>query len=368
MKRACLLFALAACAAEPDIEYTGEARRFVVDSIAVPKNNTEARQFGADLNGDRTVDNQLGMVIATLSGFAGDITMHPNDMIRSGAIASSVELVANDFASDDTVALRYFGADGEHAELVGGALTDGRFTTETGGTAIVRLPVFVDSDPIVVRLNNLHATLLADGHGGFDANFAGLIEADEAHGAAFAGVQQMFASRPNDHLIFFHMLDTMPKDFTVTQQEFEKNSIIVSLLAPDVTHDGKQMLSIGFHVHLAPCAEGACSPGPVASCFDRVRNADETDIDCGGSCGACAAGALCADAADCQSASCNGTCAAPSCSDGVKDGLETDVDCGNQCGGCAVGLVCLASSDCASGQCGAPCTSTWCDLSFDRCR
>ena len=106
-------------------------------------------------------------------------------------------------------------------------------------------------------------------------------------------------------------------------------------------------------------------------CNDQIHNGDETDIDCGGACGACATGAICARAADCQSLSCagSGTCAAPSCSNGVQDGFETDLDCGGECGGCTLGGVCWSSGDCASGQCGEPCTGALCGMySTDKCR
>src|SRR5574338_440669 len=55
--------------------FTGTPRRYVIDRIELPTNNNEARGFGLDLNGDRTVDNQLGMVISTLGQY-NDITTH----------------------------------------------------------------------------------------------------------------------------------------------------------------------------------------------------------------------------------------------------------------------------------------------------
>jgi hypothetical protein len=370
MKRACLVLALTACATDPDpITYTGESRRFVVDSIAVPMNNTEAREFGGDLNGDRTVDNQLGMVISTLKGISGNVTTHGDEMIAAGALLSSVELIADDFGSDDTVALRYFGADGDGADLIGGALADGRFVTERTGAAAVHLPVFVDADPITIPIVHMRMTLTADGRGGFDAMVHGAVVPEVARKAAYDGVMQMFANRPGDHLVFFRMLDAVPQDFTITQQEFDKNTLIQALLAPDLEIDGQPLLSIGFRVHLSACAEGRCATPAAPTCFDRVRNGNETDVDCGGPCGKCAAGFTCSDASDCETASCNGTCAAPSCSDGVRDGFETDVDCGAQCGGCAVGQACFSNADCASSQCGAPCSGTLCgDYSLDYCR
>jgi hypothetical protein len=372
MHRAWLLsLALAGCIADgnPDpMQYSGETRRFVIDSIEVPRSNTQAREFGADLNGDKTVDNQLGMVTGTLASW-GNITEHGGDMIAAGVIGSSIELIADNFDTDDTAALRYLGTDTEYAELVGGKLVDGRFQSRFPGTAIAHLPVFVDADPTIVHLSRVQASMVPDGRGGFYANIAGAIPAHEARAAAFASIQQMLAARPSDHVVMFRMLDSN-KDHEITLPEFETNSLIASLLAPDVTLDGKPMLSIGFRVHIIPCAEGRCTTAPAApTCFDRLHNGAETDRDCGGICGTCAPGATCTSDADCETAACDGTCAAPTCDDGVRDGHETDVDCGGPCGDCSIGRACWSDTDCASGMCGAPCTGVFCDnLSLDTCR
>ena len=121
-------------------------------------------------------------------------------------------------------------------------------------------------------------------------------------------------------------------------------------------------------------------------CADGVRDFDETDIDCGGSCGAtCAIGELCGSYLDCGGIEClepalgsyhtpayffaascfKGKCA-ESCSDGAQDGYETDIDCGSSnnvqpsfvcqspiptCKGCAKGKGCWANKDCLSGTC-----------------
>ena len=61
----------------------------------------------------------------------------------------------------------------------------------------------------------------------------------------------------------------------------------------------------------------------------REQNGDETDIDCGGSCGGCAPGGTCLRDRDCLSERCSGgTCAEASCTDGIINGTETDTDCG----------------------------------------
>ncbi len=85
------------------------------------------------------------------------------------------------------------------------------------------------------------------------------------------------------------------------------------------------------------CQGNACVAG---SCGDMTKNNNETDVDCGGSCGKCADGKTCNVAGDCQSGVCSNTkCQTPTCSDGVKNGTETDVDCGGSCAICPVVLL-----------------------------
>ncbi|MCC6806840.1 MAG: hypothetical protein IT381_05420 [Deltaproteobacteria bacterium] len=58
---------------------------------------------------------------------------------------------------------------------------------------------------------------------------------------------------------------------------------------------------------------------PAPSCTDGKMNSDETDVDCGGSCGACAAGKVCKETADCAGAcECSGDqCATKVCRAGT---------------------------------------------------
>jgi hypothetical protein len=92
-------------------------------------------------------------------------------------------------------------------------------------------------------------------------------------------------------------------------------------------------------------------------CNDRVLDGDETDVDCGGSCGqTCVFGEHCLGNHDCAVGQCiSGACTpvGSTCSDHVKDGSETDVDCGGGCPLCADGRHCLSGSDCVSGACAA---------------
>jgi len=117
----------------------------------------------------------------------------------------------------------------------------------------------------------------------------------------------------------------------------------------------------------ADCASGLCTSGlcvePVAppTCSDGQKNDDETDIDCGGSCPACAVNQHCASNGDCTTLVCNAVCQPANCSDGVRNGSETGVDCGGSCTGCATGAACSVGSDCSSGSCGkGTCLSASC--------
>ena len=127
---------------------------------------------------------------------------------------------------------------------------------------------------------------------------------------------------------------------------------------------------------------GKCVELSPAHCSNKVKDDDETDVDCGGSCPTkCDIDKSCAKNSDCASGNCaankcdhksctkddecatvdktatcflvdsgKGYCV--SCSNGVLDGDETDTDCGGSCSTkCANGKKCLIDSDCANGTC-----------------
>jgi hypothetical protein len=88
-------------------------------------------------------------------------------------------------------------------------------------------------------------------------------------------------------------------------------------------------------------------------CNDQIRNGDETDIDCGGTCGVCNVGDSCHTNTDCDNDNCvRGTCTALPCENGKQDEQETDVDCGGgTCRKCSGGRTCRVGTDCFSGMC-----------------
>jgi hypothetical protein len=109
------------------------------------------------------------------------------------------------------------------------------------------------------------------------------------------------------------------------------------------------------------CISMDCHPGmmicqPGTSCSDGMLNGDETDVDCGGSCpDDCEDGEDCLVGDDCISTICDPdalTCSAPACDDGVQNGDESDLDCGGSCGNtCETGEDCNTGADCVDDVC-----------------
>lgn len=366
------LAALVGCSSEVGDDvvgpFTGEVSRFVVDAITLPRDGAEAGTLAADLDGDGQPENQLGLVTGVLAT-TNDLSIHSADMIAAGALASSIEIQADDLVDDDTVAVRYFGADGDPVTLAGGRFAAGSFrSNRTAGTrhpgrAVLRLPVFTNADPLIIELEGLEVDLEPDGRGGFDGIVRGGIREDHAREVAYTGLVQMFATEPERHIVFARGVDT-DRDGALSRAEVD-DSVIAFLVVADIRlFDGTRYapqagaptpdsLSVAFAIHLSPCASGRCGPPvPGESCRDRVRNGNETDVDCGGACQPCAAALACTLPDDCQSRACDaGLCRAAACDDGVRDGFESDVDCGGACGVCQLGQFCAADSDCATGSC-----------------
>ena len=93
----------------------------------------------------------------------------------------------------------------------------------------------------------------------------------------------------------------------------------------------------------------------VSGCANGVMDGDESDVDCGGSCGDCEDGKQCVADDDCKSSYCGaGRCGPrPTCNDGAKNQDESDVDCGGRCPACPALRHCNRGDDCLSRHCKA---------------
>src|SRR6266850_7288004 len=117
---------------------------------------------------------------------------------------------------------------------------------------------------------------------------------------------------------------------------------------------------------LASC--NSKKPVVFPTCGDNIKNADETDVDCGGGlCPLCNTGKSCRLATDCRSKICSsGICAAATCTDQVRNGSETDLDCGGpSCPPCGDNAACAGYNDCISRVCvGGRCAPPTCGDGF----
>jgi hypothetical protein len=338
-----LVVALAGCSSESnDVTgpFSGQTKTFYVDAIEVPADSTQAMAVAADLDGDGAAENKFGGATAVLS-VTNDLSHDGADMIASGAIASVIEIQADDMTSDSSVGVTFDGGTVFGGQIVDGAFTSNRAqNTQHPGTAKLHLPVFTNTSPVTLDVTG-ELVLVPDGDG-FRVMIRGRVDGTAARNAAFAGVVEMFQTEPQRHLVFMRTLDT-DHDGLVSDTELG-DSVIGLLLSPDLGED----ISLAVALHVSPMP---VMRTPTDHCRDRIKDVDETDVDCGGSCQRCWDGKACTAPTDCQSESCNGTCAAASCSDGVRDGFESDVDCGATCDKCAAGRVCAGDADCASNNC-----------------
>ena len=268
---------------------------YVIDSILVPTNNNQARDYGQDLNGDQTIDNQLGMVLATLGSMGLDIQGTTTRSVDRGTSITLVDLFADDFTTAPAATFAAFvGANPMPAactsasdptcrhHLAGtatftivpaaptnpaltGAVTAGTYTSTPAGLLAAPLAVFPSSPPVIVNLVGARvvATQLSTTRimsmkiGGAITN----AEMDaKVYPAMRDGVQVAIAhdctaltSPPNcgcaagtNGKTWIELLDAPPKDCTVTVQEIKDNSLFQSLFAPDVVIGGQMALSVGF--------------------------------------------------------------------------------------------------------------------------
>jgi hypothetical protein len=337
--------------------YTGTAQRFYVTGIMLPQQRSD---YAVDLNGDGHVDNQLGNIEGAIAGQLAE-NQHIDEILAADRMPMVVELVSDDAAlrEDATVGVRWLGG-GDAADQLGAVLHDGTVTsnpvTPTATQASARLPLFAAADASRLSLDHYQLELAPDGAGGFVGQLNGTIVAADAVNEIGPQLIQMIRNTTPPSMIRWFDAN---RDGTITLDELAAYEFIKSLASPDVevgvpANDMKDHLSIGFMFTAAPCSDDACTrPVPAASCFDRVHNGDESDVDCGGSCGPCASGSACVQASDCDAHACDsGVCRAPSCSDAIRDGFEIDVDCGDGCAPCVDGAHCSDDVDCQSNHCG----------------
>ena len=265
---------------------------YVLDTLLVPTNNNEARDYGQDINGDTTIDNQLGMVIGTLASMGIDAQGTVTHSLSVGSTISLVDLYANDFTTEpaatvamfvgatpmpgacagtsDTVCRHHLAGNATFTVPSGsptntpltGALVAGAMTTAPGHLA-VPLSVF-GSAPVLVTLIGAKIVLgqATDAHIAM-MKIGGAITQTEIDTKVIPAMRDGFqaavahdctaltsppacgcASGTNGKT-YLGLFDTSPKDCSISITEVKNNNLINSLLTPDVMVEGVQALSFG---------------------------------------------------------------------------------------------------------------------------
>ncbi len=295
---ACLLPSIAACGGddgEGNVVPEGTHYHYVANKVFVPTTNTQAREYGLDLNKDGTVDNQLGMVLSTLGSMGFDIQMTLDEAVKEGSIILLADFQTKDFMNTTAAGVQVFlGANptppacngsadttcGHHLDgnasfdiaqgsptnaALGGKVVNGTFTggpgnlslqIALGGTEAIQL------DLIGARAKGSSITETQIGSGTTGGMiFAGAITKEDIDTKVIPAIQTqlvptierdcpnatgptcvcMDGSTGKTILGLFDAND----DCSVSVDEIKTNSLIVSLLSPDVTVDGKMALSLG---------------------------------------------------------------------------------------------------------------------------
>ncbi|HEY3802875.1 MAG TPA: hypothetical protein VGL61_09700 [Kofleriaceae bacterium] len=344
LRAAVVVSIFAACTSTPSESFDGPPERFVVDSVTVPTVDGQAAGFGYDFNGDGQPDNAFGDLTTTLAS-EGDITSDVADLVGDGVLTSTIEIMRGD--QGDGVQITWDSLATWTASLTntGAITTDGPMPMSISP----RVPALIDADPTPIPLAEVAMQLIPDDAGGYVVQVQALADGTAFRDAAATSVVQMITSNPSAHRLLEGELGNMSDD-AASVAGVEQAQLFQLLTTSDQAND---QFSVGYRFHVTACAAGWCNGAPVIDhCEDRIVDADETGIDCGGSCHPCSGGLSCEVDADCDSQVCDaGACRFATCDDGVQDGFEYGVDCGDGCHECSAGEPCASGSDCASGLC-----------------
>ena len=298
---------LVACGGGNDvITPVGAHYHYVVNKALVPTNNNESREYGLDLNGDGTPDNQLGMVLGTLAGMGFDIQATIDTAVLEGSISLLADVQTADatFMSSSATGLSVFiGSNpqpaacntsetvtctttkpavctgcGHQLTPAGGMFTVGANMnlalagkiiggTFNGGPGNLTIQIALGGTT-AIDLNLIGARAKASGMSGDAITglvFAGALSQDDINTKVIpAVVTQLQPTIARDCTMLsappgcgcadgttgktiIGLFDTN-MDCMVTSAEVMSNSLIMSLLAPDVQVDGKMALSLGIKV------------------------------------------------------------------------------------------------------------------------
>jgi len=277
---------------------TGEHHQYVVSELRIPRDNNEARANSLDLNNDKTVDNQLGMVFGTLDSMGLGVGETATEALLRGGLVMLADLQTENFELTEASGFETWLGDvndpsacldparletcGQHlrgtgrfsvdedsaSHQISGPIVDGVFLQKA-----VFLPVELVLDagrPLRVDLRGARVKLTQISETKISAVFAGgLTKLDlervvypEAAANCDRIVQNecMQASSeecgclPGSRARTLQSLFDDNHDCRITTHEVATNTLVQALLAPDLRIDGQDLVSFGVGVELVPAS------------------------------------------------------------------------------------------------------------------
>lgn len=278
----------------------GAHTHYIANKIFVPTSSTESREYGLDLNGDGTVDNQLGATLAALKSQGGfDIQATIDTAVNEGQIILLVDFQTKSFTSSAAAGIQVFLGDkaqttptpcngsadttcGKHLTgtastavaansptnaALAGKIVGGTFTGGPGNLSLqialgAGSPIQLDLIGARAKASGISDTTIGSGTSG-GVIFAGAISKSDIDTKVIPAIPpqlettimrdcNMLTSPPgcgctsgSTGATIISFFDAN-HDCMVTADELRNNSLVMSLLQPDVTINGVMALSLGI--------------------------------------------------------------------------------------------------------------------------
>jgi hypothetical protein len=130
---------------------------YVSSELRLPTDNTEARDFGRDVDGDGAIDNQLGQVLATLASMGFDFPGALNQAVQSGDLLMLHELKTPSLAKTKDATWQVFYGEPTPSPDFSGS---GSFTIASDGPGTAKLPAKIKNHKVSTAAN--HITIQLD--------------------------------------------------------------------------------------------------------------------------------------------------------------------------------------------------------------
>lgn len=239
----------------PDVT-TGTYHTYVQTGWTLPHNATQAQALGMDLDGDGTIDNQVGGVIGALINLGLEIDDVTADAFASGELVALHSLRADDLVADASVEWRTYagvpsitprfdGTDRFDVQAETGRLTGmiraGHAELPWGATSVA-LPFFPAQAPMIAPMLDAQLVLDVDADG-CSGRLAGLVSArdvDQTILPQLAAEVVVHIGRHPDHeftTLAMQVFD-LNHDGVLTAEEVLATPLTKSLFRPDTDTDG----------------------------------------------------------------------------------------------------------------------------------